>query len=378
MKPPRADEGNGHGAGWVKTSTAPRRARSGAERAVDSGRSVTEDATQSRPAAGPLAFLRRTADISLYARVLAVNAAILAVSVGVLIFTPVTVSRNVTNYEVVVLLFGLALTIVANAVLLRLSLRPLRRLMEMMLVIDVVEPGVRTPAQGPVEVASVIARFNAMLDRLEHERRHSMRRVLVAQEAERRRVAQELHDEIGQNLTAAVLELNRVREGGVVLTDALDDAQALARESLETLSAITARLRPATFDDLGLASALQSLAADSERRTGVEVETSFDGALQGLDDDAELVLFRVAQEAVTNALRHAECSRVTIGLRRDDGQVVLRVEDDGGGVDGAISGAGIRGMRERAAMIGGRLAISTATIGGTAVELRVPKTGERA
>ena len=242
---------------------------------------MIEDATQSRPSAGPLAFLRRTADISLYVRVLAVNAAILAISVGVLIFTPVTVSRNVTNYEVAVLLFGLVLTIVANAVLLRLSLRPLRRLMEMMLVIDVVEPGVRPPAQGPIEVASVIARFNAMLDRLEHERRHSMRRVLVAQEAERRRVAQELHDEIGQNLTAAVLELNRVREGGVVLEDALDDAQALARESLETLSAITARLRPATFDDLGLASALQSLAADSERRTGIEVETAFDGALHG-------------------------------------------------------------------------------------------------
>ena len=171
------------------------------------------------------------------------------------------------------------LSIVANAVLLRLSLRPLRRLMEMMLVIDVVEPGVRTAPHGPVEVASVITRFNLMLDRLEHERRHSMRRVLVAQEAERRRVAQELHDEIGQNLTAAVLELNRVREGGVVLVDALDDAQMLARESLDTLSEITARLRPATFDDLGLASALQSLAADSERRTGIEVETFVDGAL---------------------------------------------------------------------------------------------------
>jgi len=75
------------------------------------------------------------------------------------------------------------------------------------------------------------------------------------------------------------------------------------------------------------------------------------------------------------ALRHAECSRVTIRLRRDDGQVVLRVEDDGGGVGEAVSGAGIRGMRERAAMIGGRLAITTATIGGTAVELRVPRTG---
>ncbi len=314
---------------------------------------------------------RRTGQISLFGRVLAVNAAILIVSVAALIFTPVTISANVTDVQLAVLLIGLVASIVANAVLLRLSLRPLRRLMEMMLVIDVVEPGVRTEPRGPIEVASVITRFNLMLDRLEHERRHSMRRVLVAQEAERRRVAQELHDEIGQNLTAAVLELNRVREGGVVLGDALDDAQSLARESLDTLSEITARLRPATFDDLGLASALQSLAADSERRTGVEVETNVDGALHVLDPDAELVLYRVAQEALTNALRHGACSRVTIEVRREEEAVVLRVADDGAGLGDATSGAGIRGMRERAAMIGGRLKFSSPPAGGTAVELRV-------
>ena len=312
--------------------------------------------------------------ISLFGRVLAVNAAILIAAVAALIFTPVTVSRNVTTVEVMVLLTGLVLTIVANAALLRLSLRPLRRLMEMMLVIDVVEPGVRTQPHGPVEVASVIIRFNVMLDRLEHERRHSMRRVLVAQEAERRRVAQELHDEIGQNLTAAVLELNRVRDGGVVLGDALDDVQALVRVSLETLSEITARLRPATFDDLGLASALQSLAADSERRTGIEVETVVDGALQVIDPDAELVLYRVAQEALTNALRHGACSRVSIEVRRENGAVLLRVTDDGAGLGDAMSGAGIRGMRERAAMIGGRLRFSAPETGGTSVELRVSQT----
>ena len=312
--------------------------------------------------------------ISLFGRVLAVNAAILIAAVAALIFTPVTVSRNVTTVEVMVLLTGLVLTIVANAALLRLSLRPLRRLMEMMLVIDVVEPGVRTQPHGPVEVASEIIRFNVMLDRLEHERRHSMRRVLVAQEAERRRVAQELHDEIGQNLTAAVLELNRVREGGVVLGDALDDVQALVRDSLETLSEITARLRPATFDDLGLASALQSLAADSERRTGIEVETVVDGALQVIDPDAELVLYRVAQEALTNALRHGACSRVSIEVRRENGAVLLRVTDDGAGLGDAMSGAGIRGMRERAAMIGGRLRFSAPETGGTSVELRVSQT----
>lgn len=336
---------------------------------------MSDEDLQTTPLQRRIAVARRTRQISLFARVLAVNAAILIAAVATLIFTPVTVSRNVTAVEVTVLLIGLVLTIVANAVLLRLSLRPLRRLMEMMLTIDVVEPGLRTPPDGPVEVASVIARFNVMLDRLEHERRHSMRRVLVAQEAERRRVARELHDEIGQNLTAAVLELNRVREGGVVLGDALDDAQELARQSLETLSEITARLRPAAFDDLGLASALQSLAADSERRTGVEVETVVDGKLDVLDPDAELVLFRVAQEALTNALRHSACSRVTIDVRRDDGAVVLRVADDGAGLGEALSGAGIRGMRERAAMIGGRLRFSAPAGGGTAVELRVPQRG---
>jgi two-component system sensor histidine kinase UhpB len=337
---------------------------------------VSHETTQITGRDTPNRIPRRTGEVSLFGRVLAVNAAILTASVATLIFTPITVSRNITRFEAVVLLTGLVLTIVANAVLLRLSLRPLRRLMEMMLVIDVVNPGVRTPAHGPVEVASVITRFNLMLDRLEHERRHSMRRVLVAQEAERRRVAQELHDEIGQNLTAAVLELNRVRDGGVVLGEALDDAQALARASLETLSEITARLRPSTFDDLGLASALQSLAADSERRTGIEVETAVDGVLHVVDPDAELVLYRVAQEALTNSLRHGACSRVAIELRRENGVVVLRVTDDGAGLGDAMSGAGIRGMRERSAMIGGRLRFSTPASGGTSVELVVPQEGE--
>ena len=251
---------------------------------------------------------------------LAVNAAILATSVAGLIFTPVTVSRNVTNYEVAVLLFGLVLTIVANAVLLRLSLRPLRRLMEMMLVIDVVEPGVRPPAQGPIEVASVITRFNLMLDRLEHERRHSMRRVLVAQEAERRRVAQELHDEIGQNLTAAVLELNRVREGGVVLGDALDDAQALARESLDTLVRSRrgcARRRSTTSGSRARCSRSRPTPSGAPGSRSRRRSTA---PCTGSTRDAELVLYRVAQEALTNALRHAGCSRVTIELRRDDGR----------------------------------------------------------
>ena len=131
----------------------------------------------------------------------------------------------------------------------------------------------------------------------------------------------------------------------------------------------------ATFDDLGLASALQSLAADSERRTGIEVETFVDGALHVLEPDAELVLYRGREEALTNSLRHGGCSRVTIEVRREEDAVVLRVADDGAGLGDAMSGAGIRGMRERSAMIGGRLRFTSPPTGGTAVELRVPAGG---
>ena len=254
--------------------------------------------------------------VSLYWRVFAVNAAILSVAVLLLIVTPVSIDPRPTRSQLVVLVGGLLVMLVANAWLVRFSLRPLRRLSELMSVVDVLEPGRRLDPAATAEVAAVISTFNSTLDRLEGERRASMHRVLAAQEAERRRIAQELHDQIGQNLTAVVLELKRVRERiDPGEADALADAQELARESLEEVRRISYELRPAALDDLGLASALASLCSGIERRAGIAVQLAVAGDVPALDGQVELAVYRIAQEALTNAARHAQCKTVRVLAR---------------------------------------------------------------
>jgi two-component system sensor histidine kinase UhpB len=311
--------------------------------------------------------------------VFSVNAAILSLAVLLLLLTPVTVNREPTNNQILVLLVGLTGMLVANAWLLRYSLAPLRRLTELMSIVDVLEPGRRLDATATAEVAAVIATFNSTLDRLEGERKASMRRVLTAQESERRRIAQELHDQVGQNLTAVVLELRRVRERiGAEEGDALADAQELARESLDDLRRISYELRPAALDDLGLASALAALCSGIGRRTGIDIGFEARGEPPRLDPRVELAVYRVAQEALTNAVRHAQCARVDVELGDGEGgSLVLRIHDDGVGMAGGFPGGGIRGMRERALTIGATLELRSPAGEGVDVRLRVPGAGVR-
>ena len=314
------------------------------------------------------------ADRGLYARVFAVNASILTVAVLLLIVTPIRIDPRVTRGQLIVLLAGLVVMLASNAVLLRLSMAPLDRLMGLMRSVDVLQPGRRLDVGGSAEVAEVIAAFNATLDRLEDERRSSVRRVLSAQEAERRRIAGELHDQIGQNLTAVLLELKRLR-GRVEpeYADTLADAQELARESLEELRRISYELRPAALDDLGLASALAALCTAIARRAGIAVTLDISADLPSLPADVELAVYRVAQEALTNAVRHSGGTRAQVRLSAPPGRLVLQVSDDGGGLgDGPASGGGIRGMRERALTVGGRLLLGVGDPGGLEVELDVP------
>jgi two-component system sensor histidine kinase UhpB len=313
-------------------------------------------------------------DLGLYARVLVVNATILITAFLLLVLTPVRVDPSVTGEQLAVLFAGLVVMLAGNALLLRYSMAPLGRLMGLMRSADVLQPGRRLDAGGTPEVAEVITAFNATLERLEDERRASMRRVLSAQEAERRRIAQELHDQIGQNLTAVLLELKRLR-GHVAAgwADTLADAQELARESLEELRRISYELRPAVLDDLGLASALAALADAVARRAEIEVTQDVEAGLPPLPPEVELAVYRIAQEALTNAVRHSACTRVRMRLAAEHGAVYLRVADDGRGL-GELprSGGGIRGMRERALMIGGRLVLGVSAEGGVEVELCIP------
>jgi two-component system sensor histidine kinase UhpB len=314
--------------------------------------------------------------VSLFWRIMLLNASVLVAATSLLLFAPVTVSVPVLPAEALVLLAGLAAMLIANGVLLRVGLAPLDRLTRLMSRVDLLRPGQRLPVSGGGEVAAVVRAFNEMLDRLETERGTSAARALSAQEAERRRIAQELHDEVGQSLTAVLLDLKRAadRAPGPLRAD-LRQTQETTRESLDEVRRIARRLRPGVLEDLGLLSALTALATEFSTHTELAVRRRFEPGLPRLSDEAELVLYRVAQESLTNAARHADARHVELALTRHADAVVLSVRDDGRGIGHTREGAGIRGMHERALLVGARLSIESGPAGGTEVRLRVPVHG---
>ena len=305
-------------------------------------------------------------------RIFVGNAIVLGVATLALVLTPVTVSFPAAERELLVLAGGFAVMLVVNYVLLRRAVTPLRRLASVMREVDPLAPGRRARLPGaPAEVAELGAAFDQMLERLEQERRDSARRALGAQEGERLRIARELHDEVGQALTAVLLQLDRAQAGiDGESGERIREARETARETLEEVRGIARNLRPEALDDLGLAAALRQLCLEAER-AGVLVERAITAGLS-LDPDAEVVVYRVAQEAMTNALRHASAERIRLILQRDAGTTVLRVEDDGRGTAVAAEGAGVRGMRERAVLVGGTLELTAVPGGGTSVALRLP------
>ncbi|AJP04473.1 histidine kinase [Streptomyces cyaneogriseus subsp. noncyanogenus] len=316
--------------------------------------------------------------MSLFWRIFGLNALVLGTATALLLWAPVTVSVPVLLTEAVILVGGLAVMLVANAALLRWGLSPLDRLTRLMTTVDLLRPGQRLPVPGGGEVGELIRTFNAMLDRLERERATSSARVLLAQEAERRRIAQELHDEVGQSMTAILLVLKRAAdEAAEPLRGELHQAQEITRESLDEVRRLVRRLRPGVLDDLGLVSALTSLTHDFATHTGLRVRRRFDPALPALERETELVLYRVAQESLTNVARHADAERVEVSLRHADDAVELCVTDDGRGIEAVCEGAGIRGMRERALLVGADLDIAGAAGSGTRVRLNAPVSGRR-
>jgi two-component system sensor histidine kinase UhpB len=317
--------------------------------------------------------------VSLFWRIFGLNAVVLGTATALLLWAPVTVSVPVVLTEAVILVAGLAVMLVANAALLRVGLAPLDRLTRLMTTVDLLRPGQRLSAtRGHGGVAELIRTFNAMLDRLEAERATSSARALFAQESERRRVAQELHDEVGQSMTAVLLELTRAAgQAPEPLRGELRQAQEITRSSLDEVRRLARRLRPAVLEDLGLVSALTSLTTDFATHTGLAVRRRFDPDLPSLDRETELVLYRVAQESLTNVARHAEAERVEVSLRHAGDRVVLGVSDDGRGTGIAHEGAGIRGMRERALLLGAALDITSTPRAGTQIRLTVPAPRDR-
>jgi two-component system sensor histidine kinase UhpB len=317
-----------------------------------------------------------TRTVSLFWRIFAVNAGLLALIALLLVLTPVTIHAPPTLTEVMVIVAGLAVTVTANALLLRRAVAPLERLAQRMDTVDLLRPGQRLQVDRDDEVGRVVHAFNAMLDRLESERQRSARRVLAAQEAERVGIARDLHDEVGQLLTGVLLELNSIAQATPEHRREIDETKEGVRRALDEVRRISSQLRPEMLEHLGLVSALTELTTTFGRHSGIDVERDFDPSLPKLAPETELAVYRIAQESLTNIARHSSASRVTVALERGPDSIVLSVGDDGRGFEGSMpeEHGGLRSMRERALLVDGALAIKESPRGGVEVRLEVPTT----
>jgi two-component system sensor histidine kinase UhpB len=311
--------------------------------------------------------------VSLFWRVFAVNAGLLALIALLLIVTPVTIHAPPKPVEVAIIVFGLAISVAANALLLHRAIGPLERLARRMDAVDLLRPGQRLQVGRGDEVGRVVRAFNRMLDRLESERRRSARRVLAAQEAERVGIARDLHDEVGQLLTGVLLQLNEIADAAPEHRSEIDETKEAVRRALDEVRRISSELRPEMLEHLGLVSALTELTTTFGRVSGIRVERDFDPSLPKLAPETELAVYRIAQESLTNVARHSHASSVTIALERGPDSVVLRVLDDGHGFKDSMpeEHGGLRSMRERALLVDGALAIKEPPSGGVEVRLEV-------
>jgi two-component system, NarL family, sensor histidine kinase UhpB len=214
-----------------------------------------------------------------------------------------------------------------------------------------------------------------MIERLESARREAARAALAAQEAERLRVARELHDEIGQTLTAVTIQAERAADDdSASARQELRRVADAVRESLDEVRRIARELRPEALDDLGLVNALIALCRRIETQEDLRVKRELQTTLPALPPDVELVVYRIAQESLTNALRHSGASHASVSLQADERLLILGIADDGRGMPAELppGTGGIAGMRERALLVGGRLSMESAPGGGTVVRLTVP------
>ena len=240
-------------------------------------------------------------------------------------------------------------------------------------------------------VLLIAATYSARLERrlraqMEHDALISQElheatvKLIGAQEDERRTIARELHDEVGQVLTALNVELSlaqRNMESNGLSAEPLVEAQGLAESALDTIRDVTQLLRPAALDDLGLPAAIDAALRGLARRHDITVELSQVGMADRLSPETEVTAYRIVQEALTNVARHARATRCRVRLLRLPSALKVEVEDDGAGFasdEGATTtgGYGLIGMRERAAMLGGSLQIDSAPGLGTRLIVELP------
>ena len=207
--------------------------------------------------------------------------------------------------------------------------------------------------------------------------RDALRRVVQAQELERERLARELHDETGQALTSVLLGLRGLEEATRPedLRTAAAEVRELVVNTLHDVRRLAVELRPKALDDFGLLPALERLAETFSSQTGIQVDLESTLPEERLRAEVETALYRIVQEALTNVVKHARASRVSILLTRRHGAVAAVIEDDGVGFDtdaAANGGVGLLGMRERVGLLDGRFEVDSRPDGGTTIVVEVP------
>ncbi len=314
---------------------------------------------------------------SIVQRALFSSTALLLLIFALLLVTPVTLHAPPRGAEIAILAAGLAALLGLNVIRVRRAFAPLRKFAAQMERVDLLHPE-RARIGGSsesVELAVFTDAFNAMLDRLRVERRAGSRAALLAQERERLRIARALHDEAGQTLTAVALEIERAAsQGPESERSRMTELAGELHATLEEIRRISRELRPEALDDLGLINALIALSSRTARQGRLQIERHLSEDLPPLSSELELVIYRVAQEALTNVLRHAQASRGVIELQHSAGTIELSVRDDGQGMPERPAGEtiGIDGMRERALLVGASLEIESRAGAGTTVRLSVP------
>jgi two-component system sensor histidine kinase UhpB len=312
---------------------------------------------------------------SLLAQVLAVNLLLVG---GTVLVATVAVDLHLGELargrEVVVLVLAIVATLLGNWLLLRRRFASLERMISMMEAVDLAEPHedeIESVVES-AEVARLSAAFGRMIARLETERREAGRAAIRAQERERRRIAQDLHDEVNQALTAVSLRLQAsIEHAPPQLRRELTETKRLSAQAMEELLTLARQLRPSVLDDHGLLPALQSQIRDFADQTGIRTAFHSRGNVPRLTPEQQLVIYRVTQESLSNIAQHAEAHKVEVELSFI-GRTILRVSDDGRGFATTRNGGlGLSGMRERALLAGGQLSIWSGQSQGTRVELTI-------
>ncbi|MBW7885366.1 MAG: HAMP domain-containing protein [Caldilineaceae bacterium] len=326
----------------------------------------------------------------LFYKILLANVAIVAF--GAVAGTVITVWHVLTypedvHFELIAFfaVSGLVISYVVNNWVLKRALDPLDRLQR---AVDAVRSGrasVRVvPGDNSDERFDRLAEtFNQMLERLEHDTlalQQLSRQILQAQEAERQRLARELHDEAAQALTSLLVHLRLLERAHSpeAAQQHVQELRELTAGALENVRRVALDLRPTILDDLGLGPALEWCVDEINKAGTVHASITISGIVHRLPRETELVLYRVGQEALANVSRHAHASQVHASLQVNDGNVILIVEDDGIGFDpdhmqpSAGHGLGLAGMRERVAMLGGHVEVASQPGAGTRIVARVP------